>query len=97
MNAIIERLKATCVRKWRALLLHNDVREMSGNAMVQSFTLVESDLETNTDSMKFYCRWVSVRVNSSIQFHTGHLLLGLGVGLGLGRSEHTVRFIEAIH
>ena len=37
------------------------------------------------DSMKFYCQWGSVSVNTSKQFHTNHLLVGLGVGLGLGQ------------
>ena len=27
---------------------------------------------------KFYCQWVSVSVDTSIQFHTSHLLFGLG-------------------
>ena len=38
-----------------------------------SFTLALSDSETDTDSMKFYCWWVSVSVNTSVQFHTIHL------------------------
>ena len=29
-------------------------------------------------------------MNAFIQFHTSHLLLGLGVRLGLGQCEHTV-------
>ena len=42
-----------------------------------SFTLAESDLETDTDSMKCYCQWVSVSENTFVQFHTSHLLLVL--------------------
>ena len=53
-----------------------------------SLTLAESDSESGTDSMKFYCQWVSVSVDTSIQFHTSHFLLGLA--LGLGQCEHTL-------
>ena len=51
-----------------------------------SLTLAESDSESGTDSMKFYCQWVSVSVDTSIQFHTSHFLLGLA----LGQCEHTL-------
>ena len=37
-----------------------------------SFTKSEFDSETDTDSMKLYCQWVSVSVNTSIQFYTTH-------------------------
>ena len=40
------------------------------------FTLVALDWQTDTDTMKFYCRWVSVSVNISVQFHTRNVLLG---------------------
>ena len=58
-----------------------------------SFTLAKSDSETDRDSMKFYCQWVSVTVNTSVQFRASRCLLGLGVGLGLGQCEHIVRIL----
>ena len=56
-----------------------------------SFTWVKSNSETDADSMKFYCQLVSVIVNTSVQFHTSHLLLGLGLGLGLNQREDTIK------
>ena len=49
-----------------------------------SFTLNETDSETDTDLMKFYCQWK--------HFHTIVCKpLLLGIGLDLGRCEHTIR------
>ena len=46
------------------------------------FTLADSDSDNN--SMKFYCQWVSVSVDTSKQLYTSHLLLGLG------QCKHTI-------
>ena len=40
--------------------------------------------------MKFCCQWISVSVNTSVQFHTSQLLRDLGVGLGLDQCEDTI-------
>ena len=52
-----------------------------------SFTLAGSD--PDTDSMKFYCQWLSVSLDTSKQFYTSHVFLGLG--LGVGQCKHTIR------
>ena len=39
-------------------------------------TLANIESETDTDSMKSYWQWVSVSVNTSVQFHTSHYFSG---------------------
>ena len=58
---------------------HDRLRRIVSNGVNpnSSFTLAEPDSETDTDCMKFYCQWVSVSANTSMQFHTSHLLLAL--------------------
>ena len=46
--------------------------------------------KTDNDSTKFYCHWVLVSVNTSMWFHTSHLLPGLVVGLGLAQCEDII-------
>ena len=60
------------------------IQEMKRNS------LAESDHEAGIDSMKFCCQWISVSVNTSVQFHTSQLLRDLGVGLGLDQCEDTI-------
>ena len=56
-----------------------------------SFTLADSDSDTGTNSMKFYCQWVPV---SGVTSNTSHLLLSLSVGLRLGQCKHTRRGLD---
>ena len=58
-----------------------------------SFTLANSDSDTDTNSMKFYCQWVLVSVDNSKQFYVSHLLLSLCVGLCLGQCKHTIMVV----
>ena len=61
-----------------------------------SFTLAESDSESDTDFMKFYCQRVSVSMSTSVQFRTSLVLLGLDVGLGLGQCQDTITVVNIV-
>ena len=60
-----------------------------------TFTLQESNSETNTRFHEILLSVVTVTVNTFIEFHTGHILLGLSVRLGLGQCEHIVTSVLA--
>ena len=62
---------------------HNRLRRIVSNGVNpnSSFTLAEPDSETDTDCMKFYCQWVSVSANTSMQFHTSHIPISVSVSV----------------
>ena len=87
LNDILEKLKVlSTIRNVLCQLHvprnHDEAHQYEINLSQEtkgSFTLTESDSETDTDFIKFYCQWVSISMNTSIQFHASHLLPCLGI------------------